>query len=73
MVVHGDTAIGVIEHLLIDLIDTTGDGFHQSSTSDNSIELQGKIDTLKFVEHELLAIVELFDDVVEMCQVFIRV
>ena len=39
VVMHRNTIIGIIEHLLVNLIYTTGDGLHQTAATNNSFEL----------------------------------
>jgi hypothetical protein len=68
MVVEGDAAMGVLNHQVVDLIDTTFEGLYQSTPSDDSIKGHRDISLMQFVEHQLPAEVLLFDDIVETSQ-----
>ena len=70
VVVHDATVQRVVNHLLVNFIDTTSNGLHQSTTSDDSVKLQGDISSCQFVEHQLLAEVLLFSNSIEGCQLF---
>ena len=72
MVVHGDAAMGVVEHGLIDFVGTTGNRFHESAAADDGIELQGDVLSLEFVDDQLLAEGKLVDDVLELAEFFGR-
>ena len=68
MVVEGDTAMGVLNHQVVDLIDTTFEGLYQSTPSDDSIKGHRDISLMQFVEHQLPAEVLLLNDIVETSQ-----
>ena len=72
MIVHGDARMGVVEHLLVDFVHTTGNGLHQSATTYHGVELQGHAHALQLVEHQLLAVVELLNHIVEARQLLVR-
>jgi hypothetical protein len=40
MIVQRNTRIGVLQHAVVDFIDTTLDGLHQSATPDDGIKLR---------------------------------
>ena len=65
MVVHDATVQRVVNHLLVNFIDTTSNGLHQSTTSDDGIKLQRNIGGSQFVEHQLLAEILLFSNSIE--------
>ena len=73
VIVHGDARMSVVEHLLIDFIDATGNGLHQTATSDDGIELQRHAYALQLVKHKLAAVGKLLDDVVELRQILVTV
>ena len=68
VVVHRNAAMGVLHHFLVDLIDTALQGFHQSASSDDGLEVEGHLRMAEFVDDHLLAVVQLFDDVIEVGQ-----
>ena len=53
----------VVEHALVNLVDTTADRLDESATTNDSIELQGDIGSTQLVEHQLATEVLLFGDV----------
>ena len=73
VVVHGDAAVCVVEHRLVDFVGAAGDRLHQTTSSDDGIELQGDIVASQLVHDELLSEWELEDHVLELLQFFRRV
>ena len=73
MVVHGDAAMRVVEHGLVDFIGAAGDRFHQSTSPDDSIELQWYVVAFQFVDDELFAEREFVDDVFKLAEFLCRV
>ena len=73
MIMHRDTTQRITHHQGVDLIDTTLQGFHQSASSDDSIEVDGDISPLKFIDHQLATKVLLFQHILKGCQFFCRV
>ena len=63
MTMHDATVQGVIEHALVDFVNTTTDGLYQSATTYDSIEFQRNVGHLEFVKHQLTAEILLFCDV----------
>ena len=73
MIVHGNTAIGVVEHQLVDFVHTAGNGLHQTAAPDDCIEVHGHVCPLQLVEHQLFAESPLLYHIVELCQILICV
>ena len=73
VVVEGNAAQRVLNHQVVDLIDTAFEGFYQSASANDGIEGQGNVGLSEFIEHQLTAHVLLFDDIVEGCQFLWRV
>ena len=65
MVVHDATVQRVVNHLLVNFIDTTSNGLHQSTTSDDGIKLQRNIGGSQFVEYQLTTKILLFSNSIE--------
>ena len=72
MAVHDTTVQCVVQHALVDFIYTTTDGLDQTTTSNDSIELQGDVGCYEFVEHQLTAEILLFSDITEGSQLLGR-
>ena len=68
MVMESNTAMGILNHQVVDLVNTTFEGFHQSTTPYNCIELHRDASLLKFVEHQLATEILLLNHIVELCQ-----
>jgi hypothetical protein len=68
MVMEGDTTMGILNHEVVDLIDTSFEGFYQSTTSDNGIELHGNAGLTEFIEYQLTTKVLLFYHIIETCK-----
>ena len=71
VIMQGDAAVRILYHQVVNLIDTTLKWLYQSTTSDDSIEINGNICLTEFIDNQLLTIVLLFYDIVEVCQ-FLR-
>ena len=70
---HVDTVAGVVDHLLVDLVDAALHGLGQSAASDDGGEVERDVVLLERVEHELCAEVDLIDHLFEAGQVLGRV
>ena len=71
MVMH-DTAVAcVVNHALVDFIDTTAEGLDQSATSDDGIEMEGNAVLLQFVEYEFSTEFLLLGNIAVCCK-FLR-
>ena len=65
---QGNTAVGILYHQVVNLVNTTFERFHQSTSAYHSIKLHGYIGLAQLVEHQLLTKVLLFNHIVEMGQ-----
>ena len=66
MVMQGNTAMGVLNHQVINLINTAFERFYQTTSADNCIELNRDVGLAQLVEHQLSTEVLLFDYIIEM-------
>ena len=66
VIMEGDTTMGILNHQVVDLIDTTFEGLHQSTTTDDSIKLHWDISLTQFVEYQLTTEVLLLYHIIEM-------
>jgi hypothetical protein len=58
--------MGILNHQVINLVYTTFERFHQSTSADNGIELYRNISLAQFVEHQLPTEVLLLNNIVEV-------
>ena len=65
---QGYTAMGILYHQIVNLVNTTFQGFHQSASTDNGIKLYRNIRLAQLVENQLLTKVLLLNHIVEVCQ-----
>ena len=64
-----DTAMQrVVQHLLVDFIDTAGNGLDQSTATNDGVELQRNVRLPQFVKHQLAPEVLLLGNGIEGCQ-----
>ena len=66
VIVEGDTTMSVLNHQIVDLVDTTFERLHQSTTSDDGIKLHWDISLTQLIEYQLTAEVLLLYHIVEM-------
>ena len=66
VIMEGDTTVSILDHQIVDLVDTTFEGLHQSTTSDDGIKLHWDISLTQLIEYQLTTEVLLLYHIVEM-------
>ena len=66
VIMEGDTTMSVLNHQVVDLVDTTFERLHQSTSSNNGIKRHWDIGLVQLIEYQLTAEVLLLYHIVEM-------
>ena len=53
MIMHYTTMKSIVNHLFVDFVDSSSNGFHQTATSNHSIKFQGYVCLPQFVKNYL--------------------
>ena len=70
MIMEGYAAMGVLNHKVVNLVDTTLKRFYKATTPNDGIELYRDVGLAKFIEHQLATEVLLLYHIVETSQLF---
>ena len=66
VIMEGNTTMSVLNHQVVDLVDTTFERLHQSTTSDDGIKRHWDISLSQLIKNQLSAKVLLLYHIVEM-------